>query len=69
MTVDPEAWAYVSGCPVEQVAGCIAAYLESEILELDLVREAPATGLVVKAADVKPPPAHKAQTEADGEGQ
>lgn len=69
MTVDPEAWAYVSGCPVEKVAGDIAAYLEAEILELELIREAPATGLVVKAANVEPPPVNKAQTKTGGEGQ
>lgn len=69
MTVDPDAWAHVSGCSVEHVAGNIAAYLEKEVLELELVREAPATGLVVRAADVKPPPTYKAQTNGEGEGQ
>ena len=67
MTVDPEAWAYASGCDPQHVAGNIADYLESEILELELVREAPITGLVVKAANVTPPPIpRKAQTETEG---
>lgn len=69
MTVDPEAWAYVSGCDPVHVAGNIAAYLEDEIAELDLVREAAPVGVVARAANVTPPPTHKAQTRIDGEGQ
>lgn len=68
MTVDPETWAYVSGCDPEHVAGNIAAYLESEIIELELCREAAPVSVVARAAGVTPPPIHKAQG-IDGEGQ
>lgn len=68
MTVKPELWARVSGVGAEQVAGNLAAYLERQIAGLELVVETGAS-VVARAANVTPPPTHKAQTRIDGEGQ